>query len=510
MTLKKGLPKGAKTAKAIGKAPNAPKMSSVVDPALTLEADRTRTIFRFFVPGLEDVGPGDSRAGGVVDRILALDERAVVAALRELDEHLVDRRNRMHEMFLEHAGQVASRLGPGAILSRNRRLLLGAAFTHEYSIEGAALCNPSAVAWLERPDGSMSFVLSLRGVGEGHISSLGFLEGLISLSGEVALQSRGQFPAIGRVSGGTHHRASLHVALAALGDDRENAAHLLDHLPATFDDDAIRQRLALLSGEAVTRRHTVATAANVRDLTNRAHRIDFDPNSDLSERVVWPVADAERRGIEDARFVRFVDDCGAVTYYATYTAFDGVNISQQMMETKEFASFETSPIAGAAAIGKGLALFPRRIDGRFVALSRSDRETNSVAFSDDIRCWPTSEPLQTPERAWEILQLGNCGSPIETERGWLVLTHGVGAMRTYSIGVLLLDLDDPRRVIARSDLPILKPSSTSRGGYVPNVVYSCGGFAFRDTLVVPYGVNDQSIAIATFSLGKLLDSLSPS
>jgi predicted GH43/DUF377 family glycosyl hydrolase len=211
--------------------------------------------------------------------------------------------------------------------------------------------------------------------------------------------------------------------------------------------------------------------------------------------------------MEDTRLVRFSEDDGTVRYFGTYTAFDGQNIAQHLLETTDFRSFDVSPMAGAAALGKGLALFPRMVGGRYVALSRSDRETNAIAFSDDLRRWETSEVLQVPERSWEILQLGNCGSPIETPHGWLVLTHGVGPMRTYSMGALLLDLDHPERVLASSSEPFVVPVELFRDGYVPNVVYSCGGFAFGDVLVLPYGLADQSIAIATWSIRALCASL---
>jgi predicted GH43/DUF377 family glycosyl hydrolase len=216
---------------------------------------------------------------------------------------------------------------------------------------------------------------------------------------------------------------------------------------------------------------------------------------------------AESRGMEDARFVRFADDDGVVTYYATYTAYNGTDIGQQLLETTDFCAFTSSPIVGSAASNKGLALFPRRIDGRFVALSRSDRESNSIAYSDNLRHWEEKLPCQMPTQAWEVLQLGNCGSPIETEAGWLVLTHGVGPMRTYSIGAILLDLEDPTRIVGQLQEPLLSPSSDEQDGYVPNVVYSCGALSHADTLVLPYGIGDSSIGIATVPMDTLLSAL---
>ena len=239
----------------------------------------------------------------------------------------------------------------------------------------------------------------------------------------------------------------------------------------------------------------------------RTYAVRFSAQTTLPERVLWPSMDAERNGMEDARFVRFTDDDGAVRYYATYTAYDGAHISQQLLETADFLEFTSSPMVGPAAANKGLALFPRRIGGRYVAMSRSDRETNAVAFSTNPRVWGHAVHCQVPTRAWEMLQLGNCGSPIETEAGWLVLTHGVGPMRTYRIGALLLDLEEPDRVIGQLREPLVSPAPDEQNGYVPNVVYSCGALVHADTLVVPYGIGDSAIGIATVPLPELLEAL---
>ena len=258
---------------------------------------------------------------------------------------------------------------------------------------------------------------------------------------------------------GTNHRSVFHAKLGELDDDRDNAAFVLDPLPPTFDDADLDTQIESLGADFATRRHTSTTIANLRALAQSSYCVEFPTSTELSERVLWPQTPAESHGMEDARFVRFVDDLGAITYYGTYTAFDGSNIAQHLLTTTDFRTFTASPMAGAAAVGKGLALFPRKIDGRYAALSRSDRETNAVAFSDDLRCWDDAHTIQVPTRSWEILQLGNCGSPIETGSGWLVLTHGVGPMRTYSLGALLLDLDDPRVVLAQSARPIISPGN---------------------------------------------------
>jgi predicted GH43/DUF377 family glycosyl hydrolase len=290
-------------------------------------------------------------------------------------------------------------------------------------------------------------------------------------------------------------------------DDREIAAYVIDALPPIFDNAALDDRIEALAPEIATRRLASTTIDHLRSVARSSYLAVFPNSSDLSERVLWPQSPAEAHGMEDARFVRFTGDDGSSIYYATYTAFDGVHIAQHLLETTDFERFTASPVGGDAAVGKGLALFPRKVGGRFFALTRSDRETNAIAFSDDLHFWNAADVIQIPDEPWEILQLGNCGSPIETDAGWLVLTHGVGPMRTYSLGAILLNLDEPHRVLARSAEPIISPIAGRRDGYVPNVIYSCGAFAHDDTLVIPYGIADQSISIATLSISDLLGTM---
>lgn len=480
----------------------------VTETGIDIQPDHTRVIIRFFLPGREDAGPGDSRAGPVIDRILDLAEDEVEATMLSVDERFGDRHHRLHDVLLEHAALVTPRIDVDRPLSKATLLLLGACFTHEFSIEGAAVCNPSIVPHSQQDaSGELAFVLSVRCVGEGHRSSIGFRTGRVSADGVVTLDEVGRFPVTAVPSPGRNHRSVFHLKLEELGDDHENAAWVLDPLPERFSDAELDARIASLAGDVATRRHTTTTIANLRSLRNSSYRVEFSASTELSERVLWPQAPAESHGMEDARFVRFIGDSGDAVYYGSYTAYDGANIRQHMLETTDFRTFDATPMAGSAASGKGFALFPRQVGGRYAALSRSDRETNSIAFSDDIHCWTSSETIQVPERPWEVLQLGNCGSPIETEAGWLVLTHGVGPMRTYSLGVILLDLEAPQRVVARSDGPILVPTAHRRDGYVPNVVYTCGALAHHDTLVLPYGIADQSISIVTLSITQLLASL---
>lgn len=483
----------------------------VTDAGVDLRPDPSRVIARLFVAGREDVGPGDSRATQVIERVLELDEHEVQRAIRDVESRFDHRHRDLHALLTAHAGLVISRIDPAMDLSDDRILLLGASFTHEYSIEGAALCNPSAVLHPEQGiDGDTSFVLSVRGIGEGHCSSIGFRTGRITALGAIVIDPPGQLPHVGRVGAGHHSKAVFHAHLAELSDDSENAAFVLDPLPSQFSGDDLDERISCLEADGATRRQAPTTVANLRSLAASSYSVDFDPWTNLSERVLWPSSPAEHRGMEDARFVRFTADDGEVTYYATYTAFDGTVVAQHLLETTDFRSFAVSPMAGTAAVGKGLALFPRLVGGRYVALSRSDRESNSIAFSDDVRCWSDPVPIQLPSRSWELVQLGNCGSPIETDAGWLVLTHGVGPMRTYSLGAILLDLEDPSLLVASYEQPILSPGNDHRrDGYVPNVVYSCGGFAHGDTLVLPYGIGDQRIGMGTLSIKQLLGRMTP-
>ncbi len=481
----------------------------VNDTGIEINPDRARVIIKFFVPGLEDTGPGDSRATSVVERILALDTPAVTEAMSDIEARFSGRHRELDATFARHAEMIASRLPDGHEISPERLLLLGASFTHEFAIEAAAVCNPSIVLLTDDDAADASFVLSVRGIGEGHRSSIGFRTGTISLDGMVSIDKPGQFPQTAMPTPGDHHRSVFKAKLSDRNDDDENAADVLDLLPPIFSNAELDERIDELAGQEATRRHTSRTIANLRDLARSSYHVEFPAYTDISERVLWPNAPGESHGMEDARFVRFAHDDGSISYYATYTAFDGTHIRQQLLHTTDFVAFTSTSMAGAGAVGKGLALFPRKIHGRYAALSRADRESNSIAFSDDIRCWPTLQMIQTPEQSWEILQLGNCGSPIETDRGWLVLTHGVGPMRTYSISAILLDLDEPQHVLARSSTPIITPGTHRRDGYVPNVVYTCGAVARQDMLVVPFGLADQTIAVATLSITELLDAMTP-
>jgi predicted GH43/DUF377 family glycosyl hydrolase len=479
---------------------------------IRLLPDPSRIVAQLFVAGQEVVGPGASRSSSVVTRLLALDEDDVRRALDDVRQRFGRRHRDLERTFGFHADRIANRLPPEADLSPERWLLLGATFTHEYSVESAALCNPSIVEHPDQttaPEGGQRFVMSVRGIGEGHRSSVGFRTGTVDGAGRVEVDEAGPFPTLASIDTATFTRADFAGRLLALDAGSESASYVLDHLDETFSSDELESQLGVLAAQRDTRRDSHTTAALLRSIAACTYSARFPEDTLLSERLLTPSTAAESHGMEDARFVRFVDADGEVTYYATYTAFDGIAISQQLLRTVDFERFDASPMIGPAAANKGLALFPRCIGGRYAALSRHDRETNAVAFSGSLLHWDEAVTIQIPERPWELIQLGNCGSPIETEQGWLVLTHGVGPMRTYSIGALLLDLDDPTTVIGSLDEPLLTPSE-GQDGYVPNVVYSCGALLHADTLVLPYGVADTSIEIATFHWPDVLGAMNES
>ena len=475
-----------------------------------LMPDPARVVTRMFVAGQEDFGTRESRASKVIERVMLLTEEEVCASLDHVYNRFVDRHDEITRGLEMHAKRIESRMEPGAVVSEERWLLIGALFTHEFSIEGAALTNPSMVPHPDQAgveEGSLRFIMSVRGIGEGHRSSIGFRTGIVDGTGEVDVDPPGSFPVIG-----THHERLLEQndfigLLAEMDDMGENARYVLSHLGDSFTVAEMNDVLFRLLDERDSFRNADSTIHHFRQIAERNYKVTFPHERDLSERILWPFAQAEWRGMEDARFVRFTDDDGTVSYLATYTAFDGVEISQQILSTTDFAAFDTRPMSGPAARGKGLAVFPRRIGGMFAAMSRADHESNSVAFSDHLHHWEASLPVQIPRRPWEIIQMGNSGSPIETEAGWLLLTHAVGPMRTYCISATLLDIDDPSRVIGSLDEPILSPREDERDGYVPNVVYSCGAMVHGNDLVIPFGVADQSIGIAVVGMEELLGRL---
>lgn len=475
-----------------------------------LRPNPARVIAQLFVPGHYLPDGRDGRASGVVEHILELSDEEVSEALGSVVARFDGRHRDLLGAFERHADRIGNRLDAGAQLSDERWLLLGATFTHEYSVEAAGILNPSAVALPDQsgaPPGALRFAISVRQVGEGHRSSTGFRTGVISRRGAVSLDPPAAYTTAGAIEGGAHDAAAFRGLAQDVKRDQEATGWVLDGLSERFTIADLDERLGQLEAQRDTRRNVAATVRRLRDLASRTYTATFPATSALSERVLVPATSVESNGIEDARFVRFVDDEGAVTYHATYTAFDGLDVVQQLLSTEDLVTFRSSPLVGAAAANKGMALFPRKIDGRFAALSRFDGSGNAVAFSDDLTYWPSATPVTCPSAAWEAVQVGNCGPPIETDHGWLVLTHGVGPMRTYSIGAWLLDRDDPTQLIGHLRAPLLSPQPDEQDGYVPNVVYSCGGLVHHETLLIPYGIGDSTIGFATAPLAGVIEAM---
>lgn len=472
--------------------------------------DPTRVLARLFVPGHSLPGGPEGRASGVVDHVLGLTDEEVTASLASVRERFGPRHRDLDALLQDHAGRISNRIDPDLAVSDERCLLLGATFTQELSFETAALCNPSAVAAPDQsgvPHGSLRFVMSVRQIGEGHRSTIGFRTGVIDEQGGVGTDAPSPYATVGAIGTSTLDADAFWALAGELPEDAEATRWVLGRLGPRFSMEELEARLVKLEDQGDTRRNAHRTVERLRRLAARHYTARFPSTIEASERVLHPMTDAESAGMEDARFVRFVDDEGDATYYATYTAYDGRAATQQLLATTDFATFTSAPLIGAIALDKGSALFPRRIDGRYATLARHDRSRVSIAFSQSIRNWPSATSYDFEPEPWETVQVGNCGPPIETDEGWLVLTHGVGPMRTYSMGAWLLDLDDPSQVIGRLRQPLLTPDHSERDGYVPNVIYSCGSLLHAGHLVIPFGVSDASIRFATVPLADLLAAL---
>ena len=477
--------------------------------------DPRRVIAKPHLPGEEIYSPdGKSRVKVVLERILAIPEAEVASILAGVLGNFAHRHRDFTAVLRHHFQMVAHHLDQGVTPSEGQRLLIGAYFTHEYSIEAAALFNPSMVPAPDQsgltgaPGSRQRFVMSVRAVGEGHVSSIGFRTGVIDERCNLTFDQVSHYAITGRRKKPVYEKDLFGSKLQELGAHNEITMLVLDPLPDRFTFDELDRSLASLDEKHVFPQVIAfETTKIIHLLASSNYLVVYPRESPVSERILFPAGPRETQGMEDARFVRFVHDDGSVVYYATYTAFDGLEVLPQLIETEDFASFRVGTLNGACAQNKGMALFPRLIDGKYTMLSRSDRENTYIMQSDNVRFWNDTQLLCTPDRAWELIQIGNCGSPIETEAGWLVLTHGVGPMRRYAIGAMLLDLQNPSRVISHLPEPLMVPEPDEREGYVPNVLYSCGSMIHLDHLILPYGFSDAGIKIAQIQLPDLLDLL---
>src|SRR5438270_4107719 len=479
----------------------------VTRTATILRPDQSRVLLRPFSQG------DPQRAGRIIARIMSLPEDRVGPLLDEVSVEFSQRHQQIHKSFLERFEQVRDLLLTDEKISEQRKLLIGSYFICEFSLESAALFNPSIVPHPEQtdlPDGAVRFILSLRATGEGHISSITFRTGIIHSDLRIeVLPTTGFLTEPRQIPNPLYEKALFGRKLSELGLTGEFTRRLMHKLGESFALEDLRAALQAEQfrlPDGVSQEHQDA-AQGVWMLARSNYEVQFQPEQELSERILFPATPSQRNGIEDARFARFRNDDGAHIYYATFTAFDGRVVVPELVETSDFLNFQFITLNGPAAENKGMALFPRKIGGRYAMLARQDNENIYLMFSDNVHFWNERSVLLKPAFPWELVQIGNCGSPIETDAGWLVLSHGVGPMRQYCIGAFLLDRDDPARVIGRLREPLLKPNQNEREGYVPNVVYTCGALVHNGELIIPYGLADHATGFATVALAEVLGAM---
>jgi predicted GH43/DUF377 family glycosyl hydrolase len=472
---------------------------------ILLEPDSSRVITRFFSVG------DDKRVRGIIERILAIPEETAVALVAKVEDDYRPIHADIEDTFREHYAAVNHQITNQDAVSDARQLLIGACFTMEYAIESAALFNPSMVQAVDQsnaPPGSVRFLMSLRATGEGHISSIVFRRGLIDADGVVSVNPRGRYSRAARpMTPDQFDKQDFMRHLQALDAWTPHAQDVLSRLGDPFTRADLSNAIDDIRKQSTVTGKVEESNDTLLDLTQANYQIPLEPDMDISEAVIFPYSENERHGIEDLRLVRFTDDDGSWRLYGTYTAYDGAQIFPQLLEYAVGQNVEISLLTGRSAKNKGMALFPRRIRGRYAMIARLDNENLYYMESDDVRVWDEASLLCAPKFPWEVVQIGNCGSPLETEAGWLLLTHGVGPMRQYCIGAMLLDRDDPTKVIGQTSEPLLVPTGIERFGYVPNVVYSCGGMIHAGKLILPYAMSDLASSIAVIDLQELLDSL---
>jgi len=473
---------------------------------LALLPQSERVILRPFIPS------SAGRIAAILGRALAMSEEEAAAELESLHREFDSRHFDISRQWLDTFAKVSHHVFTQRPLSRVRELLIGALFSGEYALESAALFNPSLVPHPDQSglaEGALRFVMSLRATGEGHISSIEFRSGVISREGDIELEPVSRFVTVPEVLPNPgYHKKSFVLKFHEMGFDNEFAAALMAPLSEEFTRSDLNRSIGTVRHESPAGSNELRRTLDCAQwLADSNYELRFSRNLGLSERILFPVSPNESNGIEDARFVRFVEDDGTVMYYATYTAYNGHAILPQFLETRDFLHFRVITLNGAAVQNKGMALFPRRIDGRYVMLSRQDDENVFLMFSDNLHYWSEARLLLRPAAGWEAVKVGNCGSPLETPEGWLVITHGVGPMRKYCIGAVLLDLEDPTKILGRLREPLLSPEGREREGYVPNVVYSCGSLLHRGQLVLPYAMSDKASSVASIPLAELLAAL---
>jgi predicted GH43/DUF377 family glycosyl hydrolase len=464
--------------------------------------DTSRVLIRPFIPN------DFKRIVNIIGRALALSEAETEEQLVAVAVKFGKRHLDIRALWRQHFEMVKAHVFSSRPLSEARQLYIGALFSGEYSLESAALFNPSLVAHPDQSslaDGDLRFILSLRATGEGHISSIEFRTGVIHADYSISVEEPSRFVTAPTLNPNpTYRKTNFLAKLMEMGFENDWSSLVMESLGDTFTLNDLELSMQLATGGKPLPREGQRTMECVRWLAESNYEIDFSPSVAVSERIIFPVSSNESNGMEDARFVRFVDDDGSVIYYATYTAYNGRAILPQLLETTDFLHFRALTLNGSAVQNKGMALFPRRINGRYAMVSRQDDENLFLMFSDNHHFWGDPKLLRRPGESWEAVKIGNCGSPIETEAGWLVITHGVGPMRKYCIGAMLLDLDDPTKVLNHLSMPLLSPKENEREGYVPNVVYTCGALIQGGRLILPFSLCDTAATIVTIELDELL------
>lgn len=484
----------------------------VIRKNIIFQPDSSRVIARFLFNNEE-------RSMDLIKHILSMPEKQQRETLFQVLRDYSKRHRSISRVFESNYTRLLplfSKLNiDPATLSTAQKVLIGSYFTMEYSIEAAAFFNPSI---MEDPDQSglslkeKRVIISFRATGEGHISSIVFRSGIIDKNNHILIEPPGRMlESPEHVKNNIYQKASFFTKLGEMQSTDSPAYTILkDKLPESFTYEQLKKYVAEAREMLNTNTVALVLLNEIMWLASSHYEMDFSVDTSISERVIFPIAETEMKGIEDARFVKFTDDNGEVTYYATYTAYDGITILPKLLLTQDFYHFKVMPIHGEVAQNKGMALFPRKINGKYAMLCRLDGVNNYISFSDNITVWRKSALLQKPKFPWEFVQMGNCGSPIETKEGWLVVTHGVGPVREYSLGISLLDLDNPEKEIGRLETPVLVPNENEREGYVPNVVYSCGSMICNDSLIIPYAMSDHASTYATINLAELLTALKKS
>lgn len=475
--------------------------------------DPSRVIARFLKINSE-------RSADIIRNVLAMPEGEVNMALSQLLRGFSRRHRNISRIFEDHFARLAPIFDQIEVneedLSTSQKALIGSYFTMEYSIESAAFFNPSIV---EDPDQSglrpdeKRVIFSFRATGEGHISSVVFRSGILDRNNNLVIEPVGKMLAEAeKIKRNTYDKKAFREKLDEQHDKKKviSSDFIFDNLADNFTYGELMKNLSTAIKNPKISKNQIKIINQMMGLASSHYEINFSIDSAISERVIFPVSATEQKGIEDARFVKFTDDNGDITYYATYTAYDGIDILPKLISTKDFYSFKMLPINGELAKNKGMALFPRKINGKYVMLCRIDGVNNYIAYSESINIWREAKLLQQPKYPWELVQIGNSGSPIETEDGWLVITHAVGPMREYTLGASLLDLENPEHEIGRLNRPLMMPNEAEREGYVPNVIYSCGSIVHNEDLILPYAMSDHSSTYATINLRELLDVLKAS